>query len=217
MQKRKWPRIEVFCLCVVSMAFSAVSHASFVGELVDIRLHDPVEPFDVTNLDVLVDASDGIVLERGDGSPIDAALGILQGTSIEFSTSGQSTLTFNLRGDGPSHPGDPDDPGAIYQMTGYSSEAYFELSGFSKSLLELFDVADSSLVGISRENAIGGAVLIDFALNTITLNLGTLGILDQGASDIGSITVGVVPIPASLPLMLSALAFLGFLSRRKKT
>jgi len=156
------------------------------------------------------------VLDRFDGSLINTTPpgGILEGTSIEFSTIGSNTVTFNLRGDGAAH------SEAGYQTTNYGPDAVFVLSGFSKSLLELFEVVDAGLLGVVSENVVGvslgNELLIDYALNTITLKIGTLGVLDGGDTDIGSITFGVVPIPAALPLMLSGLVLIGFIARRKK-
>jgi hypothetical protein len=68
------------------------------------------------------------------------------------------------------------------------------------------------MIGVS----VGSGVTFD--AKNIYFDISTLGILEVTGPDIGSVTMNVefVPIPAALPLMLSGLAGLVLVSRRRK-
>ena len=59
---------------------------------------------------------------------------------------------------------------------------------------------------------------ITFDNKNIYFDVSALGILETAGADIGRVTLNMelVPIPAALPLMLSGLAGLAFISRRRK-
>ncbi|MHA7873426.1 MAG: VPLPA-CTERM sorting domain-containing protein, partial [Hyphococcus sp.] len=79
-------------------------------------------------------------------------------------------------------------------------------------LLEIFDVSDMMIV----------STIIDITNIDLLPVLGTgarflLTALDEGAGFVvAQLTVGEVPIPGAIPLLLSGLAGLGFAARRKK-
>jgi len=120
-----------------------------------------------------------------------------------------TSVTFQLRGDGGSH----SDPSGMYQTTGLLTGSYqisLDATAFSIGNITSIDLTD--IIGVSLGSE------ITFDNKNIYFDISTLGILETAGADIGRVTLNMelVPIPAALPLMLSGLAGLALISRRRK-
>jgi len=125
---------------------------------------------------------------------------------FEFIDFDDTSVTFNLRGDGPAH-ANPD-----YQTTGLDGSYIITLAtaDFFIGSVSIGSMTDMIGVELDKEVTFNG--------KNIFFDISTLGILEvTPGADIGSITLNVefVPIPAALPLMLSGLAGLVLVSRRR--
>ena len=122
------------------------------------------------------------------------------------------------------------------ETTGFEGDARYEISGFDQSLLALFEIGAGDTFAIALDNisgvslqsdtTAGSGLVVDTSTNVITLFMASIRIGNEivGGPDIGTITlsvneadIGVVPLPAALPLMLSALAIIGFVARRRQS
>jgi hypothetical protein len=131
---------------------------------------------------------------------------MLDSEYIDFT---DTSVTFQLRGDGATH----SDPSGMYQTTGFLTGSYqisLDATTFSIGNITSIDLTD--VVGVSLGTE------ITFDAKNIYFDISTLGILETAGADIGRITLNMelVPIPAALPLMLSGLAGLALISRRRK-
>lgn len=128
----------------------------------------------------------------------------------------EDSIVFTLRGGVPAH-------STGFQTTGAPADAKYGISIFD-TLDNLFDlgVGDSFEVVLDNVTGVNLGTQLVLTDSFIDLFIGTLGI--GAALDIGTITLQVdravlnpVPIPAALPLMLSALGLIGFITRRQRT
>lgn len=185
----------------------------FTGQNLDVSFED--FDFSETTTDSIVAGNTEPDIAYNDGTNIGGRYNqppdpdifgvMLDFESIDFA---ETSVTFTLRGDGPVHPGNP-----AYQTTGLNGRYIISLipSDFSIAGVTL-EPLDSSVIGV----ALGSEVTFD--AEHIYFDISTLGILETTGPDLGTITMNVelVPIPAALPLMLSGLAGLVLISRRRK-
>ena len=204
--------LKLFLLSVTCAVFSAPGQASFVGESVVFSYVDSGNNVVNSSTPVNLTSMSDPELFAGDGSAIDLAFFLLAPTSIDIL---EESIAFTLRGGGPGH-------SSGFQMTGAPADAKYRIAIFD-TLANLFDLAAGDTFTVALDNVVGvnlGAQLV-LTDSFIDLFIGTLGIGD--ALDIGTITLSVdravlnpVPIPATLPLMLSALGLIGFMARRRR-
>jgi len=180
--------------------FTSASQAAFVftGETIDVSYTEP----GVGLTDAVV-AGTGPEIAYLDGSDIGDGIML----DFEFIDIDDTSVTFNLRGDGPAHPTDG------YQTTGLAGSYTISLTAadFSISNVSLGTITDTIGVAVGSE--------VTFDAGNIYFDISTLGIREiTPGADLGTVTLNVefVPIPAALPLMLSGLAGLLLLSRRRK-
>ena len=175
----------------------------FTGQAMNVTFQDGVFP----------DLTDAIVAGNADPD-----IAYLDGTNIgdgimldfEFIDFADTSVTFQLRGDGGVH------PTAGYQTTGLPQDSRYVLSltGADFSIGSVSVGALTDMIGV----AVGSEVTFD--AKNIYFDISTLGIKEvTPGADIGSVTLNVefVPVPAALPLMLSGLAGLALFVRRRRT
>ena len=177
----------------------------FTGQALDVTFTEP----GFSDLSDTVIAGPGIELIADVSSTSEIeSIAMIDFESIDI---GETSILFTLRGDG-------DDFGIVdsvlYQDTGTSSGATY-IIGFNSAPFSIDTVSvgeTTNLINLLPTDiaVIGGAV----HFNISNLAIGTI---DNGA-DLGTIrlNVGLIPIPAALPLMLSGLACLFAISRRRK-
>ncbi len=123
------------------------------------------------------------------------------------------SIVFDIRGDGPAHPDN-----AAYQTTGLGPLAQYQI----KYLTWLDQPGRIVDVNVTLSNVIdvveGQEVLFDD--HSVTLLLGTLGVLDQaGGPDIGQVTIDLIvelPEVGGTALLLAALGALAFSRSRTR-
>jgi len=166
---------------------------------------------DVTYSEIgFTDLTDSIV--AGSNDP-DRDIFYLDGSNIgngimldfEYIDFTDNTVTFQLRGDGSSY-----SPG--YQTTGLGGSYILSLADAGIS----FDTVSIDSAINMIDVTMGADITFD--ARNIYFDISTFGILETPGADFGTLTLGVqfVPIPAALPLMLSGLAGLALVSRRRK-
>lgn len=196
-------------LLLLCMLVSAPSYASFLNTNVDFTYSDDVPTTLVKSGVPVVDP--GRELFGTDGSPID--LGVLY--DDEYIDIGGSSIVFGLRGGAAAHSNG-------YETWDVISTGMFRID-FETGTLALFetltaaDVVLTDIIGVT----LGTQLIANIGLDFLTLKVGTLGI--NAIADFGTVALNftakppsAVPIPAALPLMLSGLALIGFLSRRRR-
>jgi hypothetical protein len=204
--------LKTLLLSVACAVFSVPGHASFVGESVIFSYMDSGNNVSNASTPVNLTAMSDPELFAGDGSAIDAAFFLISPTSIDIL---EDSIVFTLRGGGPGH-------SAGFQTTGAPADAKYRISIFD-TLVNLFDLAAGDTFAVALDNVVDVNLGTELMLTDsfIDLFIGSLGIGD--VLDIGTITLQVdravlnpVPIPAALPLMLSALGLIGFMARRRR-
>ena len=208
-------------LALAAATLSQPVHASLVGQSFDFNFMQTGPDKNASDLNRAYNAS-GAELAAGDGGNIDGIGALLNGSSIDILS---DSIEFSLRGGGAPH-------STGFESTGFSTDARFRISGFGASLNSLFEIAPGDVFALEFDNLIGVALGTQLVLNNddavagnnyIDLFVGSLGI--GTPLDIGSVTLKVdramqppsaIPLPAALPLMLTALGLLGLLSRRRR-
>lgn len=185
-----------------------ISLASFVGLTPTVTYSESGFPDLVDNVTVV---DPGVELAVGDGSAIGDGI-MLDGEFIDIQG---SSIVFRIRGDGPTYTGSDC---ATCQTTGLGPDAHYTLSGFDWGGTQSIGGVTVSLSNIWGV-ALGSEVF--FSPNSISLNLGTLGVgMVGGVSDLGTVTLNVafaaVPLPAALPLFGTGLAALAGLTWRRR-
>ena len=202
---RSHPFIKVLIgFYLLFLASAAQSALMFTGNMIDVSYVG--SDFTVgTNSFIAGDTTPDPDIAYQDGSNIGNGLMI----DFESITFNDDSIVFELRGDGPEH------SNSAFQKTGL-------LGSYHISLASPGIVFDSISVGTTA-NIIGLCLDsgITFDTNTIYFDLSAFGVLDESDADIGSVTINAsfaaVPVPAALPLMLSGLAGLLLVSRRRKS
>ena len=192
---------------VVVFLFATSSQASFIftGQNVDITFSEP----GFSDLSDTVIAGTGIELNANVNSLSEIEkFAMIDFESIDIE---ETSILFTLRGDG-------NDFGVfnniLFQDTGTRSGATYivALSGapFSIGSVSIGDTNNVMNLSPADVSVIGDAI----HFNISQLAIGTI----NNAEDLGTIrlNVGFVPIPAALPLMLSGLAGLLVVCRRRK-
>jgi hypothetical protein len=192
---------------VVVFLFATSSQASFIftGQNVDITFSEP----GFSALSDTVVAGAGIELNANASSLSEIEkFAMIDFESIDIE---ETSILFTLRGDGIDF---AEFNTILFQDTGTRSGATYivALSGapFSIDNVSIGDTNNVMNLSPADVSVIGGAIHFDIS----QLAIGTI----NNAADLGTIrlNVGFVPIPAALPLMLSGLAGLLVVCRRRK-
>ncbi len=196
--------------------FAPAGLASLVGQTLDVTFKE-TGFLDVTDSTTVIDP--GREFEHGVG-PVDAFETDFISFSGEYIDFGVESIVFSIFGGGDPH------STTGFLTTGFGADARYVVSGFDNSLTDLFGAGVTFGVDLNNITgvALGSELLVDLTLNEITLIIGTLGvgIVDNGP-DLGTVTLNilpdttVIPVPAAWPLMLSGLALVSFIARRRKT
>ena len=166
------------------------------------------------DIDVTYEDSLGILTDSIIAGNADPDISYLDGSNIgdgimldfEFIDFADTSVTFSLRGDGPAH------ATSGYQTTGLDGSYTITLTNADFSIGSVSIGLMTDMIGVELGTE------VTFNGSNIFFDISTLGILEvTPGADIGSITLNVefVPIPAALPLMLSGLAGLALVSRRR--
>ena len=176
----------------------------FTGQNIDVLYEDPLGTF----TDSIIAGNVNPDISYLDGLNIGNGI-MLTGEFIDIDA---TSVIFNLRGDGSAH-------SSGYQTTGLDASARYTLT-LTAADFSIGNVSISSISSTGSTPDIIGVAMdseITFDAKNIYFDIGTLGILDRTNLDLGTLTLNVefVPIPAALPLMLSGLAGLVLVSRRR--
>jgi hypothetical protein len=207
MTKHRHTSINSLLAAMVLFLFATSSQAAviFTGQNIDVTFSEP----GFSNLSDTVVAGAGVELNAN----VNSLSQIERFAMIDFESIDieETSILFTLRGDGA-------DFGAfnniLFQDTGTRSGATYilALSGapFSIDSVSIGDTNNVMNLSPTDVSVIGGAIHFDIS----QLAIGTI----NNAADLGTIrlNVGFVPIPAALPLMLSGLAGLLVVCRRRK-
>lgn len=187
--------VGVLLLLLTSAAQAAYV---FTGQNIDVTYAET----GFTDLTDSIIAGSGPEIFYNDGSSIGDGIML----DFEFIDFADNAVTFQLRGDGSFY-----SPG--YQTTDSGGSYILSLTGVGISIgsVSIGLITDMIDVTVGTD--------ITFDAKNIYFNISTLGILETtSAADIGRLTLNVefVPIPAAFPLMLSGLAGLVLIRRRRK-
>jgi hypothetical protein len=208
------------CVLALGLTLALPTQASFIGTNVTFSLiqppssvpADPLDPPPLLQDTVIVYT--GLEVSAGDGSNIGDFM--LSGPTLsEYIDVGADYVEFQLFGA-------EENTSGGFSLTGFGTGAKYQLD-FAAGVLALFETptaVDMTLTGIN--NVTFGTELM-LVGDSLMLALDTLGVqtsndgfgtvrLDFQLKDISG-----VPVPAALPLMLSGLAMMGFLARRRKS
>ena len=180
---------------------ASASHAAlvFTGSMIDLSYQG--SDFTVgTDSFIAGDTSPDIAYQ--DGSNIGDGIMI----DFESITFNDSSVVFQIRGDGPEH-------SAGYQTTGLLGSYIISLASPGIGFESVLVGTSTNMIGLDLNSG------ITFDTKNIYFDLSSFGIADLSSADIGTVTlnVGLVPVPAALPLMLSGLAALLLFNRRRRT
>jgi len=170
-------------------------------------------PFDATDV---VTAGSGGPQIQGNTAPDPVGEILFQGESVNLH---DLTIVYTIAGGGGPYTGSAPQcqgtPGCSYWDLA-ASDARFQFSNLN------FGAPDAALQNVTlAASNVFGATVSDITANSFVLNFGDAGILNQsgGVADTGTLTmtldVAQVPLPATLPLLLSAALGLGLLRRRR--
>jgi hypothetical protein len=185
-------------LLLFLIASSTQAAFVFTDDTINISYSEPG-----LNLTDAVVAGTGLEISYLDGSNIGNNIML----DFEYIDIGDTTITFNLRGDGPDH------TKAGYQKTGLVGSYVISLAASNLSISNL------SLGTVTDIDGVSLGSVISYDAKNIYFDISTLGILEKTpGADIGSLTMNVelVPVPAALPLLLSGLAGLLAFSYRRR-
>lgn len=211
-------------LWLTCLFFAAAGQAAtFEGSTAVISLSSPSTPFSAANPAAVVGM--GNELEGGDGSTLGAIIFAATAPApSEYVDIGMNYIEFGLFGGLGSVVNCPSVNNC--QTSPYPSDTEF-LIDFSLSAinpLAMFEIptaADLTLTDAFGIDLGAGNELV-VGLDFISLTFGD--ILIDSIADFGVVRLdfsegqpGLIPIPATLPLMLSGFALISFLARRKKT
>lgn len=200
---RRAPACAALLPVLSLLLLSAPAEASLIGRDVTVTFQEPGFDDEQDTVTVLL-AGNEIV--ANDGSNIGNNI-MLDGEFIDFQ---DATIVYEVRGDGPVHPDD-----AAYQTTGFDADAQY-------IFWDLYWGEPGRITGVTVEldNVIGVALASEvfFSPHTVTLRVGTLGVLSQAGPDLGTITLNLtvdhtVPEPATLALV--GLGLLALVSHRR--
>ena len=207
--------INTLLLTMALALFSVAAKASLVGTTVDFTFKETGFPDSLESNVTVTDP--GIELDgSGSNQLVD-----------DFIMGSSESIVFTIEGIDPV-------AGTPFNLPGFGGDARYEISGFDDTLLNLFEINPGDSFQIATSNVwadvamtpltLGTELVVDTGLNVITLFMASLHIGEiADGPDLGTITLSVdrappavIPIPAALPLMLSALAAIGFLARRRQ-
>lgn len=192
--------VTSFLAGVFLLLLTSASQAAYIftGQNIDVTYSET----GFADLTDSIVAGSGPEISYNDGSSIGNGIML----DFEFIDFVDNAVTFQLRGDGPAH------ATTGYQTTGLDGSYILSLAAADFSIGNISIDSISNMIGVS----VGSEITFD--AKNIIFDISTLGILETLGPDIGRLTLNVefVPIPAALPLMLSGLAGLVLISRRRK-
>jgi len=215
--------------CLLCTIFAAPLQASFIGTTAEITFSSAsgdftplpiVSPFSFTD-NITVGA--GNEIQAGDATDIGSSGGLASAVPVgEYIDIGMDYIEFNIFGG--VFPAIDCSLSVDCTATQLPADTTF-LIDFSFDLLDLFEAPTQTtpnLVGVAlgSELVIGASsISLIFGDVLIGAALGNFGMvrLDFAALTDPPDPPSVIPVPAALPLMLSGLALIGFIARRKKS
>ena len=204
---------QLLKICILGLGFTLFAlpaHATFIGTDVTFSLIEP----SYSDLVQTVEASDALEVSGGDGSAIGNIM-MSGGTTApsEYIDIGSDYIEFQIFGGA-----EPFTNG--FGLTGFGSGTKYQLD-FTARVLALFETPTATDLSLADITGVTFDTELMLAGNSLMLFVDTLGVdltdnfgtlrLDFQLKDISAI-----PVPAALPLMLSGLAMIGFLARRRK-
>jgi hypothetical protein len=169
---------------------AVTARALLIGQQVGVSFNDPSVPFTASDI---VTVGAGQELLSGDGSNIGSGV-FLAGEYLDI---GDTSITYNIRGDGPGN------------TTGFGPDAAFTFSflGWGPVPMRITGVT----IGLVNVNGVAINSQVTFTDDTVQLDIGTLTVGEvAGAPDLGQITLNLqtaeitsnpVPEPGTLPLL----------------
>lgn len=192
----KQPKTLFYIVFILTISFTPLTtQATLLGQ--DITVTFSESGFD--DLADIVNVDENIEISEFDGTNI----GDLILFEDEYIDIGSESIFIQLQGGGDPH------STADHSLLGFGSDANYNFTnlnwGSLPGRITGVEIILDNIIGVSLDSE------VSFTDNSVNLIVGTLGVGEISGTEIGSVTLNLtvdhspVPLPASLPLFLSAL------------